>query len=214
MKGAEFHTWTKFDPDQSKTISIIDANANDTEIIRGDDGNWNIVDFTGKVLRDNFFLTFYNEVNTTSTLDFFGITGDAAGSPKFTRDITDGTMGLAPFSSADSDKERNLLYQLKRAGNIDSMVFSIYMKMNNQSHVKIGGFDEIGAVNNVTGNKMFNFSRSTASDSWKLNLESIRAFGEDLDVDFTGSRSAILELAYPYLYMPKTDMAKLSTFLT
>ena len=68
----------------------------------------------------------------------------------------------------------NLLYQLYYNNYIDHMVFSVYMKMSNRSdsHIKFGGFDEVGALGNVTGNENFKFMRTTDKDTWRIKLKS------------------------------------------
>lgn len=89
---------------------------------------------------------------------------------------------MAPYTAELRDKELNLLYQLKKKGKIDAMVFSFYMKMYSPSHFKIGGFDEIGALNNVTGNKNFTFVKTQNNNSWKMKLMQARVFGETNDI--------------------------------
>ena len=74
--------------------------------------------------------------------------------------MTDGTFGLAPFTAALREKDLNLLYQLKQSDKISYMVFSIYSLFNGATHLKLGGYDEMGALGNVTDNDNFTFIRT------------------------------------------------------
>ena len=58
------------------------------------------------------------------------------------------------------------------------MVFSAYMQMNNVSHIKIGGYDEVGVLNNITGNPNFTFVKTASYDSWSVKIDRVYAFGE------------------------------------
>lgn len=40
-------------------------------------------------------------------------------------------MGLAPYTADLENKEQNFLYQLKKNGYIEQLVFSTYMRMGN-----------------------------------------------------------------------------------
>lgn len=92
------------------------------------------------------------------------------------------------------------------------MIFSIYMKMYSPSHLQIGGFDELGALNNVTGNTNFKFIKTISNKSWKLKMTHALTFGNKSDTDVAPSwngeeRFAIAELSYPYIHMPMADFA-------
>ena len=80
------------------------------------------------------------------------------------------------------------------------------MQMNNVSHVKFGGFDEVGALNNLTGNPNFTFIKTESNGSWKLNMEKVNVFGQDHQISFAQNpRYTVFEMAYSYIYMPLDD---------
>jgi len=114
-------------------------------MIREVDGNWTEMIMNGSLLEDNVFSGFKSKILTTIQMDFYGLIGDPAAQSKFLNNLTDGTFGLAPYTADIHPKQFNTLYQLKSAKKIDSMIFSIWMQMNNVSYVKIGGYDEEGA---------------------------------------------------------------------
>ena len=60
------------------------------------------------------------------------------------------------------------------------MVFSVYMNNKASSHIKIGGYDEIGALNGVKENKNFKFARTFNNKSWKLSLDSVNVLGRNI----------------------------------
>ena len=43
------------------------------------------------------------------------------------------------------------------------MVFSIYSTLNDASHVKLGGYDELGALGNISGNSNFSFIKTDSN---------------------------------------------------
>ena len=93
---------------------------------------------------------------------------------KYVKNKTDGTLGLAPFDKDPAKRDLNFLHQLYTNKYIDQMVFSIYMKMDNrsESHIKFGGYDEQGALNNISNNKEFKWMRTTDKDTWRIKMRS------------------------------------------
>lgn len=87
--------------------------------------------------------------------------------------------------------------------------------MHNVSYLKIGGFDEVGAHNNVSGNADFAYLSTPSNDSWKLNLASVKAFGEDGDISasWTESRFMIFDLASPFIQAPMLDFNSLASLI-
>ena len=51
--------------------------------------------------------------------------------------------------------------------------------MNNVSYIKIGGFDEMGALNNVSGNPNFTYLSTVSNKNWALPLDRLAVFGMD-----------------------------------
>ena len=82
------------------------------------------------------------------------------------------------------------------------------MKMSNrrESHIKFGGFDEEGAINQVTGNSKFKFIRTTDKDTWRLKIRSVGLYMNHIELgDDNDERYVQFELAYPYIYIPMDD---------
>ena len=84
--------------------------------------------------------------------------------------------------------------------------------MHNVSYLKIGGFDEVGANNNVSGNADFAYLSTPSNNSWKLNIASVKAFGEEGDItaSWTEPRFMIFELASPFIQAPMNDFNSLA----
>lgn len=93
------------------------------------------------------------------------------------------------------------------------MVFSVYANMNKASHVKLGGYDELGALGNVTGNENFTFIKTDSNKSWKMNLVQVWTFGIEKGVELMTTKYAIPEVAYPYIYMPMSDFNQIADYL-
>ena len=102
---------------------------------------------------------------------------------------------------------------MKDSGTISHEVFSIYSKINGDSHVKLGGYDELGALGNVSGNPDFNFVRTSTRETWKMNLVQVWAFGIEGEIALPDLRYAIAETAFPYIYMPMDDFNKIAAHL-
>lgn len=147
-------------------------------------------------------MDFKSKIHTTITVNFEGVQGDDASKNPYLYNVTDGTFGLAPYTADLRDKELNLLYQLKKSNKISYMVFSIYSLFNGATHLKLGGYDELGAMGNVTGNSNFSFIKTASQDSWKLSLVQAWTFGILNEIPLTSSKFAIPEVAYPYVYIP------------
>lgn len=62
------------------------------------------------------------------------------------------------------------------------MVFSVYSTLNKASHVKLGGYDELGALGNVSGNPNFKFIKTADNKSWRMNLKKVMTFGNNDEV--------------------------------
>lgn len=148
-----------------------------------------------------------------------GVSKLKAGEPKYIKNKTDGTLGLAPLDMDPKLKNLSLLYQMKRDGYIDQMVFSVYMKMSDRrdSHIKLGGFDEEGALNGVTGNPDFKFLRTAAKDTWRIKMLSAGIFDDQVifgdESEGDEERFVQFELAYPYTYIPMKDFKVLAKLI-
>ena len=96
------------------------------------------------------------------------------------------------------------MYQLKQNGYIDNIVFSVYMSMKqgNTTHVKFGGWDSEG-VDNQTFPDGPVFLKTKDNSTWALEMDSVRIGGNPIELQQT--RFALIELAYPYIYMPASD---------
>lgn len=120
--------------------------------------------------------------------------------------VIDGMIGLAPWKSDAETKEWNTLYQLKKRGYIDHMMFSVYLSLaqGNTTHLKIGSYDEEGIEG---GLENMHFLDTASDDEWMIKMDTVK-IGEDMvdiDIDFADPRFIIFELAYPYIYIPMTD---------
>ena len=89
-----------------------------------------------------------NKQFNITTIEFMGIT--SVGTSKTFANEYSGYIGLAPFESDPDHRDKNFLVQLKKAGLIDYMSFSIYTRNAPDAHstIKFGGYDDDGLEKN------------------------------------------------------------------
>jgi hypothetical protein len=188
-----------FDPKRSETSTYLDD-----IIVHADEGSKiiNQITLTKQEAEDNMRVCFKDEV-FTSFRSLFKIVDDSANA-KYGK-ISDGFLGLAPYTADLEDKERNFLYQLKTNNLISKTMFSIYLttKSGNHTHIKFGGYDEEA----FTGDIQFIKTRST--ESWQLQIDSAKV--GNISIDFASVKKYVhTELTLPFIYVPSADFTLIS----
>lgn len=92
------------------------------------------------------------------------------------------------------------------------MTMSVWMQMHNVSYLTIGGFDEQGALNNVTGNPDFKFLNTTSNASWEIPILSVHAFGTENEISqsWTEPRHVVFDLSRVQIFMPMDDFDRVA----
>ena len=139
----------------------------------------------------------------TSFRSLFKIVDDSANA-RYGK-ISDGFLGLAPYTADLEDKERNFLYQLKTNNLISKTMFSIYLttKSGNHTHIKFGGYDEEAYTGDIT------FIKTRSTESWQLQIDSAKV--GNISIDFASVKKYVhTELTLPFIYVPSADFALIS----
>ena len=202
----------KFDLSKSTTAVLLDDTSE--QLLQPDEeSDLQELDFTGKRIEDSIKFPFFNdEIETDVRASFIGLDHAITSQPKFIR--SDGTIGLAPWTSSRENQKYNFMYQLRERNIIDQLVFSVYLslKPGNGTHVKFGGYDEEGIEG---GADRIRFLETDDSSSWSVPMSSV-SIGDsqiEYDEDEDGGRFAIFELAYPYIYMPMSDFNEIAAVI-
>lgn len=206
----------KYDPTLSTTAIYPSSHEDEVEIynLGPKQANLKPVTITGNEIEDTISMTFGDELETSFRAIFVGI--ESSLNEKLTKK-TDGFLGLAPYTaSKEFLKDRNFMYQLKKNGYIDHIVFSVYMSMKEgdtkqYSHVKFGGWDKEG-IDNSTSPEGLTFLKTMDPSSWAIEMESARIGNTPITLS-SKKTYALIELAYPFIYMPQSDFQELATII-
>ena len=167
--------------------------------------------FYGVMWRDHLDLEYASaEQFDLKNITFMGIT--AVATTRFKSDYA-GFLGLAPIQSDPSNREKNFMFQLKDAGFIDYLSFSLYTKNSNHAHstIKFGGYDYQG----IAQNEHLVILRTIDETTWAVWGEDIRIGEWQLSKKMKGTkRRVIIEPQYPYIYIPKDDFDLISGVLS
>ena len=92
------------------------------------------------------------------------------------------------------------------------MTMSVWMQMHNVSYLTLGGFDEQGALNNVTGNPDFKFINTSSNSSWEIPMQSVFAFGNESEIssDWPEPRNLVFDMSRIKIWMPMDDFDKVA----
>lgn len=96
------------------------------------------------------------------------------------------------------------MYQLKQSKQIDYEVFSIFMTgiaLNNQTHIKIGGWDRESLADGESLRMLKTYDKL----SWGVDLDYASLGGKFLP-EFPKS-SVIIDPGYPFIHVYKNDFA-------
>ena len=83
------------------------------------------------------------------------------------------------------------------------------MRKGNSTHVKFGGWDTEG-IDNQTSPEGLTFLKTKDATSWAIEIFNAKIGDREIEMPDTPKRFALIELAYPYIYMPQADFQNLA----
>ena len=173
------------------------------------------------VLIDDIVSFQFRKDYTSLDVDFLGITHvqQLGTTTKYEpADEATGYIGLLPYQDSDFDefKQSNFLYHMKSQKYIDHLVFSIFLKFENDddqatSHIKLGGFDEDSRV--LKDGYSMKYLKTENTWEWSLSLQNASLGNQDILQNITTSRHIQLYPNLPFIYIPPEDFKGMSNIL-
>ena len=103
--------------------------------------------------------------------------------------------------------EDNLLFQLKKGGLIDEMIFGFSTSLD---EITLGGWDQSQNQNPYQEMKTLKLE----SNYWRIPMLPQYKVGFLNDIDMSSTKYVMLDFAFPYIYIPSGDFESYSARIT